>query len=106
MKVEGQINYEMLINEPKGQHGIGYESSLESNLAAIMIAAQAIDVNLEMLKEQKKLVTGPQKKAVAKSISEMSLVLRGLNKIAFNICESYEDYQAEVLQNRKESETK
>lgn len=105
MKVEGQISYEMLINEPKGQHGIGYESSLESNLAAIMIAAQAIDVNLNMLKEQKKQLPSAQKKIVAKSISEMSLVLRGLNKFAMSICESYEDYQAEVLQNRKESET-
>lgn len=98
MKVEGQINYEMLINEPKGQHGIGYESSLDSNLAALMIAAQAMDVNLGMLKEQKKLVDGPQKKIISKSISEMSLVLRGLNKFAMSICDSYEDYQKEVLQ--------
>jgi hypothetical protein len=98
MKVEGQINYEMLINEPAGQHGIGYESSLDSNLAALMIAAQAMDVNLNMLKEQKKLVAGPQKKIISKSISEMSLVLRGLNKFAMSICESYEDYQKEISQ--------
>jgi hypothetical protein len=63
-----------------------------------MIAAQAMDVNLNMLKEQKKLVAGPQKKIISKSISEMSLVLRGLNKFAMSICESYEDYQKEILQ--------
>lgn len=92
MKLEGQIGYEMLINEPKGQHGIGYQSNIENDLASMMMAAQSIDINLQMLREKKKESKGEDKKMYAKSISEMSVLLRGLNKIIMTIANNYEPY--------------
>lgn len=95
MKIQGNIDYEMLVNEPSG-NGIAYQSTVDNDLAGLMIAAQTVENNLNLLKDYKKEVKGKDKVLVAKNISEMSVLLSSLNKLTYSLFEHYEHFKKTI----------
>jgi|SRR6185369_5091886 len=92
--ITGSINYTLEI-DPSGQkHSLSYDNKMENDIAALMISAQTLTVQLGQWKKMKAEMSGPDKNKVGANISLIADALRGIKPLMNALLDTYEDYIA------------
>ena len=94
-EVKGTMNYTLRIDPTEeGNHGISFDSSIENDIAALMVAAQALTVQSGQWKEFKKKCTSSEdKKKAGANIALMGDALRGIKPLTTALCNTYEGFK-------------
>lgn len=92
MKIDKQLNYTLLINEPEG-HGIMYKNDIEGDIAALLMSAQVLQMYLDNSKETKSKLSGAEKTLMGKNVYHISKGLQAVNALAKSLCDNYEGYK-------------
>lgn len=95
IEVKGSMNYTLLIdNSGEENHGMTYDNSIENDIVSLMVASQALTVQLGQWKEYKKKCTKPQdKKAAGSNIALLAAAIRGVKPLTNALLNTYEDYK-------------
>lgn len=91
MEIKKTINYTLTIDKENGHH-FNYEGSAENDTAGLLISCAVLEGNLAMLKDQKKKLTGREKRAMSEYISRLSAANATLKRISQELCDGYEEY--------------
>jgi len=92
--ITGSINYTLEIDPTGDKHSLSYDNKMENDIAALMISAQTLTVQLGQWKEYQKKVSGPDKKKVGANISQIADALRGVKPLMNALLDNYEGYIA------------
>lgn len=95
IEVKGSMNYTIRI-DPSGEnnHGISFDSNIENDIAALMIAAQALTIQSGQWKKFKKdCKSTTDKKAAGSNISLLADAIRGVKHLTIALCNTYEGFK-------------
>lgn len=104
VNVEGQMKYKLGIDTEKENYSINYESTIENEIASLMVATQVLGVQLNNQKEYKKTAVGKKNKdAVGSNIAKISSGIAGINSFLNALLNNYEDYKKFAEEQKKAS---
>jgi len=107
VNVEGKMQYKLSVDTEKESYSINYESTIENEIASLMVATQVLGVQLNNQKEFKKTAKGKANKdAVGSNIAKISSGIAGINSFLNALLNNYEDYKKFAEEQKRLAEEK
>lgn len=97
--IESNIPYTLIIDE--NGPNLKYESTIENDIAALLIAQYILTESSKTFKEMKSKATGADKKTYASNIANIGIVLRKLNEMILTLTINYKSVTELVTKNEK-----